>query len=109
MRAAHLAIVAVAVGLAGVATWQTERERQREDPQAVLQDVCAVCPANLVRYSDSILLETGIAWAEQPEAWRRKTLERLRLACGVSHAWQTFGAHYRDESGRLVPADSVAE
>lgn len=106
MRLSHLLVVVFAAGLAGLTVWQAELHRRSGDAELVMLEVLEVCPANLVRFSVSgnLMLETGIAWDEQPEAWRRETLARLQASHGAAHIWQVCGAQYRGEAGELLPA-----
>lgn len=109
MRVSHLLIVLCAASLAGTTVWQAELHQRREAADGIMMEVRAVCPANLVRFPEScnLMLETGIAWDEQPEAWRRGILGRLQAAYSADHIWQVCGAQYRDEDGELLPADEA--
>lgn len=109
MKLSHIAIVVLAASAAGYAGWQGELHRRQSGATQVMNEVRAVCPANLVRFpqSGNLMLETGIAWDEQPEAWRRAILGRLQAAYSADHIWQVCGAQYRDEDGDLLPADEA--
>ena len=86
-------IAAVVAGLAIVGTARySAHQPDLGEVERILQSIRERgIPASIVQFprTNSVLLQAGIQYSEQPTEWQTETLEQLRLACGADCVWHT--------------------